>query len=57
MGRNVGGIAIGMAIGLGVSAMIIPCVDKRTQRNLKRARKKVMNKAEDSYDKIVNILN
>lgn len=57
MGRYVGGVAIGMAIGLGVSAMIIPCVDKRTQRNLKRARKKIMNKAEDSYDKIVNILN
>ena len=44
------GMAAGAVLGVAVSAVMLPQLDRKTQRNLKRVGKRAMNMAEDAYD-------
>ena len=46
------GVIMGMIIGV----TIYPEMDRNTKRMIKKAKKKVINKANDSYDAITNIM-
>lgn len=48
--RTLKGMAAGAVVGMAVSAVILPQLDRRTQRNLKKAGKKAYLMAEDAYD-------
>lgn len=50
MNRMLRNMATGAIIGMTVTAMILPQLDRRTQRNLKKAGKKAYLMAEDAYD-------
>ncbi|CDG02402.1 YtxH domain-containing protein [Clostridium chauvoei] len=53
MGRMMKGLAAGMMVGAAVSIMVIPQLDRKTQRNIKRTGRKAMGMAEDAYDTLV----
>lgn len=42
------GMVTGAIIGMAVTAMVLPQLDKKTQRNLKRVSKRVLNMADDA---------
>lgn len=50
MGRCVNGMFVGLCLGAAVGMMMIPQLDKKTQRNMKRAGRRFINAAEDKYD-------
>lgn len=50
MNRMLRNMATGAIIGMTVTAMILPQLDRRTQRSLRRAGKKAYLLAEDTYD-------
>ncbi|MDU1312605.1 YtxH domain-containing protein [Clostridium septicum] len=50
MGKMMKGVAAGAMIGAAVSIMVLPQLDRKTQRNLKRTGKRAMGMAEDAYD-------
>ena len=54
MGKFIKGIAAGAVIGMAVEMVMVSKVDKRTQRSMRRAAKKMMNMAEDTYDGMVD---
>ncbi len=54
MGKFIKGIAAGAVIGMAVEMVMVSKMDKRTQRSMRRAAKKMMNMAEDTYDGMVD---
>lgn len=54
MGKFIKGIAAGAVIGMAVEMVMVSKMDKRTQRSMRRAAKKMMNMAEDTYDVMVD---
>lgn len=50
MNRMLRNMATGAIIGMTVTAMVLPQLDRKTQRNLKRVGKKACLMAEDAYD-------
>jgi gas vesicle protein len=48
------GIMAGILIGVAVEMAMMPQYDRRTQRTMKRAGKKMRNMAESTYDGIQN---
>ncbi|MBE6053653.1 MAG: YtxH domain-containing protein [Clostridium sartagoforme] len=56
MFKTVKGIAAGAVIGMAVGVAVIPQLDRRTQRNLKRVGKRAMNMAGDAYDMMMGYM-
>lgn len=54
MGKFIKGIAAGAVIGMAVEMVMVSKMDKRTQRSMRRAAKKMVNMAEDTYDGMVD---
>lgn len=54
MSRIMRNMATGAMIGMAVSAMILPQLDRRTQKNMRRASKRAMNMAGDAYDSFMH---
>ena len=50
MNRMLRNMATGAIIGMTVTAMILPQLDRKTQRNIRRAGKRACLMAEDAYD-------
>ena len=50
MGKMMKGVAAGAMIGAAVSIMVLPQLDRKTQRNLKRTGRRAMGMAEGAYD-------
>ena len=48
------GIMAGILIGVAVEMAMMPQYDRRTQRTMKRAGKKMRNMAESTYDGMQN---
>ena len=42
------GMMTGAIIGMAVTAMVLPQLDRKTQKNLRRVSKRVLNMAEDA---------
>ncbi len=47
--RMIKGMAAGAVIGMAVSAVVLPQLDRRTQKNIRRVGRRAMNMAEDAY--------
>lgn len=50
MGKMMKGLAAGAVIGAAASIMLIPQLDRKTQRNIKKASRRAMGMAEDAYE-------
>lgn len=54
--KTIKGIAAGAVIGIAISAVVFPQMDRRTQRNFKRAGRRAMNMAEDACDMMMGYI-
>ncbi|MGG7212723.1 YtxH domain-containing protein [Clostridium nigeriense] len=54
--RMLKGMAVGAVIGMAVSAVVLPQLDRRTQRNIKRVGRRAMNMAEDTCDMLMGYM-
>ena len=50
------GMATGAVIGMAVSAVVLPQLDRRTQRNIKRVGRRALNMAEDACDMVMTYM-
>ncbi|SFC27532.1 YtxH domain-containing protein [Clostridium uliginosum] len=50
MGKFTRGVAAGAIIGATVGMMVMPQLDRRTKRSMRKAGMKMRNMAEDTYD-------
>lgn len=57
MGRYICGMVAGLIVGATVGVILLPQLDKKTQRKIRRARQKFMDFAEDSYDDMREMIN
>lgn len=49
MGKFVSGITTGAIVGAAFGMMVLPQLDRKTQKAFRKAGKKVMNAAGDTY--------
>lgn len=56
MCRFVKGIMMGTVIGMATAMMMIPSMDRKTQRTMKRAGRRMMDMAEDTYDGVMDLM-
>lgn len=54
MCKFVKGMAMGAVIGAAVGLMMIPNLDRKTQRSMRKAAKRMRNVAEDTYDGMID---
>lgn len=54
MGRMIKGLAVGAMVGAAVGIMAFPQLDRRTQRNIKRTRRRMMGMAEGAYENMLD---
>ena len=54
--RMLKGMATGAVIGMAVSAVVLPQLDRRTQRNIKRVGRRALNMAEDACDMVMTYM-
>lgn len=50
MCKFIKGVATGAIIGAAVGIMMMPNLDRKTQRSMRKAAKRMKNVAEDTYD-------
>ncbi|WP_438572832.1 YtxH domain-containing protein [Clostridium sp.] len=56
MGKMMKGLAAGAVIGAAASIMLIPQLDRKTQKSIKRASRRAMGMAEDAYDTMIGYM-
>ena len=54
--RMLKGMATGAVIGMAVSAVVLPQLDRRTQRNMRRVGRRALNMAEDACDRVMTYM-
>ncbi|GIM27497.1 hypothetical protein CPJCM30710_01630 [Clostridium polyendosporum] len=54
MGRFLTGITTGAIVGAAVGMIMMPRLDRKTQRNIRRMGKRVMHVAEDTYGNVID---
>ena len=54
--RMLKGMATGALVGMAVSAVILPQLDRRTQKSLRRVGKRALNMAEDACDMVMGYM-
>ena len=57
MGKVIKSLAIGTILGMAVGMMVLPELDRKTQRNNRRTSKKLRCAAGDAYDNILDYIN
>ena len=55
MGKFMSGVTTGAIVGAAFGMMILPQLDRKTQKSLKRAGRMVMNLAEDRADGMMSM--
>ena len=50
MGRTINGMMVGLILGATVGMMVLPQLDRKTQKSMKRAGRRLLNAAEDRYE-------
>ena len=53
MGKVIKSLAIGTVLGMAVGMMVLPELDRKTQRNIRRTSKRLRCAAGDAYDNIL----
>lgn len=56
MAKMMRSMAAGAMLGMAVSAMVLPQLDRRTQKNIRRASKRAMHMAGDAYETIMDYI-
>lgn len=56
MCRFMKGVVAGTVIGMAAAMMIIPSMDRKTQRNMRRAGRRMVDMAEDTYDGVMGFM-
>ena len=54
--RMLKGMATGALVGMAVSAVILPQLDRKTQKSLRRVGKRALNIAEDACDMVMGYM-
>ena len=57
LGKIIKSLAIGTVLGVAIGVMILPELDRKTQRNIRKTSKKIMGAAGDMYENIVDYIN
>lgn len=57
MGKVIKSLAIGTILGVAIGMMVLPELDRKTQRNIRRTSKKLKCVAGDAYDNILDYIN
>ena len=57
MGKVIKSLAIGTIFGITIGMMVLPELDRKTQRNIRRTSKKLRCAAGDAYDNILDYIN
>ena len=50
------GIMAGTVIGMAAAMIIFPSMDRKTQRTVRRAGRRMMDIAEDTYDGVMDLM-
>ena len=56
MGKIIKSLALGTVFGVAMGMMILPELDRKTQRNIKKTSRKIMGAAGDAYDNILDYI-
>lgn len=56
MGKMIKGLAVGAMVGAAVGIMAFPELDRKTQRSIKRGRRRMMGMAEDAYGNMMHYM-
>lgn len=54
MGRYIKGIVTGAVIGTAVGMMLLPELDRKSRKNVRKMGKRLAHAAEDKYDDIMH---
>lgn len=54
MGRYIRGVVTGAVIGTAVGMMLLPELDRKTHKRVKKMGKKLAHVAEDRYDNVMD---
>ncbi|MBS5925802.1 MAG: YtxH domain-containing protein [Clostridium sp.] len=57
MGRYISGMVAGLAVGATIGMIVMPQLDRKTQKKIKKAGYKLLNFAEESYGDIIDFIN
>lgn len=57
MGKLIKSLVIGTIFGVVIGMMVLPELDRKTQRNIRKTSKKLMCAAGDAYDNILDYMN
>ena len=57
MGKVIKSLAIGTIFGVAIGIMVLPELVRKTQRNIRKTRRKIKGVAEDAYDNILDYIN
>jgi len=57
LGKVIKSLAIGTVLGMAVGMMVLPELDRKTQRNIRRTSKRLRCAAGDAYDNILDYMN
>lgn len=57
MGRYISGMVAGLAVGATIGMIVMPQLDRKTQKKIKKAGCKLLDFAEDSCGDIIDFIN
>ena len=57
MGRYISGMVAGLAVGATIGMIVMPQLDRKTQKKIKKAGWKLLDFAEESYGDIIDFIN
>lgn len=57
LGKVIKSLAIGTVLGMAIGVMVLPELDRKTQRNIRRTSKKLRCAAGDAYDNLLDYMN
>lgn len=56
MGKVMKGLAVGAMVGAAIGIMAFPELDRKTQRGIRRTKKRMMGMAEDAYGNVLDYM-
>ena len=57
MGSYTSGMVAGLAVGATIGMIVMPQLDRKTQKQIKKAGCKLLDFAEESYGDIIDFIN
>lgn len=56
MSKCANGMVVGLLLGAAVGMMVVPQLDRKTQKNMRRAGRRFIDVAEDKYDSMIGMV-